>query len=108
MDEGAPIGTVSLPRLNLRRKLLFWKRSSLGSAPLRAVMRRNPPKANPDELIDDVMERMTAHSLTVIPVHDQDSGQFLGMVCSNEILELLALRDRVMKEAQTTDPEPSS
>ena len=68
-------------------------------------MRRNPPQANPDEPIDDVMERMTVNSLTVIPVHDQNSGQFLGMVCGNEILELLALRDRVMKETQTTDTE---
>ena len=70
-------------------------------------MRRNPPQANPEELIADVMERMTDNSLTVIPVHDQNSGQFLGMVCGNEILELLALRDRVMKETQTTDAEPT-
>ena len=107
LDKGVPVGTVSLVRLNFRRRLFFWKRSSFDSTPLRAVMRRNPPKANPDELIDDVMERMTASSLTVIPVHDQDSGQFLGMVCGNEILELLALRDRVMKETQATDAEPS-
>ena len=108
LDKGVPAGTVSLARLNFRRRLFFWKRNSFASTPLRAVMRRNPPKANPDELIEDVMERMTAHTLTVIPVHDQNSGQFLGMVCGNEILELLALRDSVMKETQTTDAEPSS
>ncbi len=107
LDGGVPVGTVSLPRLNFRRKLLFWNRSSLDNSPLRAVMRRNPPQANPEELIADVMERMTDNSLTVIPVNDQNSGQFLGMVCGNEILELLALRDRVMKEAQTTDAEPT-
>ena len=107
LDGGVPVGTVSLPRLNFRRKLLFWNRSSLDNTPLRAVMRRNPPQANPDELIADVMERMTDNSLTVIPVNDRDSGQFLGMVCGNEILELLALRDRVMKETQTTDAEPT-
>ena len=107
LDDGVPVGTVSLSRLNFRRKLLFRKRSSFDNTPLRAVMRRNPPQANPDELIDDVLERMTNHSLTVIPIHDPNSGQFLGMVCGNEILELLALRDRVMKEAQSTDAEPS-
>ena len=107
LDDGVPVGTVSLARLNFRRKLLFRKRSSFDNTPLRAVMRRNPPQANPDELIDDVMERMTNHSLTVIPVHDPNSKQFLGMVCGNEILELLALRDRVMKEAQSTDAEPA-
>ena len=107
LDEGVPVGTVSLSRLNFRRRLLFWNRSSLDNTPLRAVMRRNPPQANPEELIADVMERMTDNSLTVIPVHDQNSGQFLGMVCGNEILELLALRDRVMKETQTTDTEPT-
>ena len=107
LDGGVPVGTISLPRLNFRRKLLFWNRSSLDNSPLRAVMRRNPPQANPEELIADVMERMTDNSLTVIPVNDRDSGQFLGMVCGNEILELLALRDRVMKEAQPTDAEPA-
>ena len=107
LDGGVPVGTVSLPRLNFRRKLLFWNRSSLDNSPLRAVMRRNPPQSNPEELIADVMERMTDNSLTVIPVHDRDSGQFLGMVCGNEILELLALRDRVMKETQPTDAEPA-
>ncbi len=107
LDGGVPLGTVSLSRLNFRRRLLFWNRSSFYNTPLRAVMRRNPPQANPDETIDDVMERMTANSLTVIPVHDRNSGQFLGMVCGNEILELLALRDRVMKEAQPMDAEPT-
>lgn len=107
LDDGVPVGTVSLSRLNFRRKLLFRKRSSFDNTPLRAVMRRNPPQANPDELIDDVLERMTNHSLTVISIHDPNSGQFLGMVCGNEILELLALRDRVMKEAQSTDAEPA-
>ena len=107
LDGGVPVGTVSLPRLNFRRRLSFWNRSSFDNTPLRAVMHRNPPQASPDELIGDVMERMTAHSLTVIPVHDQNSGQFLGMVCGNEILELLALRDKVMKEAQNMGEEPA-
>ena len=107
LDGGVPVGTVSLPRLNFRRRLSFWNRSSFDNTPLRAVMHRNPPQASPDEFIGDVMERMTAHSLTVIPIHDQNSGQFLGMVCGNEILELLALRDRVMKEAQNMGEEPA-
>ena len=107
LDGGVPVGTVSLSRLNFRRRLLFWRRSSFDDTPLQAIMRRNSPQADPDELIEDALERMTDNSLTVIPVHDQNSGGFLGMVCSNEILELVALRDKVMKEAQPTDAEPA-
>ena len=107
LDGGVPVGTVSLSRLNFRRKLLFWNRGSFDDTPLQAIMRRNSPQADPDELIEDALERMTDNSLTVIPVHDQNSGGFLGMVCSNEILELVALQDKVMKEAQRMAAEPT-
>ena len=109
LDGGVPAGSVSLSRLKLRRRMLFWDRSSFDNTPLREVMHHNLPQANPEELIDDVMERMSANSLTVIPVHDPHSGKFLGMVSGSEILELLALRERVFSETQTMESnEPQS
>ena len=100
MDRGVPVGTVSLTRVNFRRRLFFWRRGSFGYTPLRALMRRRPPHANPDEPIQDALERMASSSLTIIPVMDRSTGQFLGMVSSNEILELVALMDEIREEAQ--------
>ena len=100
MDRGVPVGTVSLTRVNFRRRLFFWRRGSFGYTPLRALMRRRPPHANPDEPIQDALERMASSSLTIIPVMDRSTGQFLGMVSSNEILDLVALMDEIREEAQ--------
>ncbi len=100
VERGVPLGTVSLARLNFRRRLFFWRKNSFGDASLREVMRRNPPQASPDEPIDDALERMAANSLSIIPVHDRFSGEFQGMVDSREILELVALMDEIREEAR--------
>ncbi len=100
VDENVPVGTVSLARLNYRRRLFFWRRSPFGDTPLRQLMRRNPPKAMPDEPIDDVLERMAANSMTIIPVVDRGTREFLGMVDSLEILELVSLMDEIREEAR--------
>lgn len=100
MDRGVPVGTVSLTRVNFRRRLFFWRRGSFGETPMRRLMRRGPPHANPDEPIQDALGRMAESSMTIIPVMDRNTGQFLGMVSSNEILELVALMDEVREEAR--------
>ena len=100
MDRGVPAGTVSLTRVNFRRRLFFWRRGSFGETPMRRLMRRGPPHANPDEPIQDALERMAENSMTIIPVMDRNTGQFMGMVSSNEILELVALMDEIREEAR--------
>ncbi len=70
-------------------------------------MRRGPPHANPDEPIQDALERMAEHSLTIIPVMNRGTGQFLGIVSSNEILELVALMDEIREEARRMAAEPA-
>ena len=100
VEDEVPLGTVSLTRLNFRRRVFFWRKGSFNDTSLRALMRRNPPQASPDEPIDDVLERMAANSLTIIPVHDRFSGAFQGMVDSREILELVALMDEIREEAR--------
>ena len=107
IEGGVPAGTVSLARVNFRRRLLFWRRGSFGDTPLRLLMRRGPPHANPDEPIEDALSRMAENSLTIIPVMDRATGQFLGMVSSNEILELVALMDEIREEARRMAAEPA-
>jgi len=105
MERGAPVGTLSLIRVNFRRRLFFWKRGSFGDTPIRSLMRRGPPHANPDEPIDDALGRMAENSLTIIPVIDRNTGEFIGMVSSNEILELVALMDEIQEEARAMAAE---
>ena len=100
VERGVPAGTVSPARLNFRRRLFFWRRGSFGERPLRELMRRGPPHANPDDPIQDALERMAENSLTIVPVMDRSTGEFLGMVSSNEILELVALMDEIREEAR--------
>ncbi len=107
VERGAPVGTVSLTRVNSRRRLFFWRKGSFGDIPLRSLMRRGPPHSNPDEPIQDALERMAENSLTIIPVTDRNTGQFLGMVSSNEILELVALMDEIREEARRMVADPA-
>ena len=100
IERGVPVGTVSLARLNFRRRLFFWRRGNFYDTPLRYLMRRGPPHTNPDEPIQDALERMAENSLSIIPVMDRNNGQFLGIVFSNEILELVALMDEIREEAR--------
>ena len=107
VERGIPVGTVSLTRVNLRRRLFFWRRGIFGDTTLRSLMRRRPPHAYPDEPIQDALERMAETSLTIIPVMDRNTGQFLGMVSSNEILELVALMDEIREEARRMAADPA-
>ena len=94
VDGGAPVGIVSLGRL---RRLA---RGSWPSTPLRDVMHRNIPRARPDEPIDEVLERMTDHSLTVIPVMERGTDRFLGSVTSQDVLDLVVLMHQIDGEVQ--------
>lgn len=105
VERGVPVGTVSLTRVNFRRRLFFWRRGSFADTPLRSLMRRGPPHANPEEPIQDALERMAAGSMTIIPVMDGNTGEFLGMVDSHEILELVALMDEIREEARRMSAE---
>ena len=105
IERRVPVGTVSLTRVNFRRRVFFWRRGSFNDTPLRLLMRRGPPHANPDEPIEDALGRMAANSLTIIPVMDRTTGEFLGMVDSHEILELVSLMDEIREEARRMTAE---
>lgn len=81
--DGELSGIVSLSMLRYLPKDA-WDRT-----PLRDVVRRTTPQAHPDELVEDVLQRMTENSISALPVIDRDSEKFLGMVTSLDILELV-------------------
>ena len=92
VDKGNVVGVLSMTRLR------FVPRGSWETTPLGNVLRLHTPHAWPDEPIDDVLERMASHSLTVIHVQDRESGEFLGSVTSHDVLDLVALISEVEQE----------
>ena len=99
VDEGMPVGVVSLSRLR------FLRKDAWANTPLSEVLRRNIPQAWFDEPVDDVLQRMADHSLTVIPVMERESGKFLGTVTSDEVMDLVLLMDEVQGEVQRRQKE---
>ena len=95
LDDGSVAGIVSLTRLR------FVPRRTWSRTPLRNILRLQPPQAHPEEPIDDVLQRMTDHSLTVIPVMDKDTQSFLGTVTSYEILDLVILMEEIAAELES-------
>ena len=88
VDKGKFAGIVSLSMLRYLPRS-EWRRTDLGR-----VLRRNTPNANSEELVEDALQRMTENSLTVLPVLDKNTGEFIGTVTSNEILELVVYTAR--------------
>lgn len=88
VDKDELAGIVSLSMLRYVPKA-SWPTMQLGK-----IVRRNPPLAWPDEPVEDVLQRMTERSLTVMPVMDRESGKFVGVVTSQEILDLIVAEAR--------------
>ena len=88
VDQGELTGIVSLGMLRYLPKD-SWSTTRVGR-----IVRRNPPHAWPDEPVEDVLQRMTERSLTVMPVMHRESGEFLGMIASQDILDLIVAEAR--------------
>ena len=90
----APSGVVSLARmcrLDERRR---------AETSLSDLLRRDIPRASPDEPVDDVLLRMTDHSVSVIPIMERHTGRFLGSVASCDIVDLVVLMREIEGEAR--------
>ena len=83
VDQGKLAGVVSLNMLR------YLPRSEWETTSLERVMRKNAPQAHLDELVEDALERMTQNSLTVLPVVDKETGEFVGSISSHEVLEMV-------------------
>ena len=88
VDKGELAGIVSLSMLRYVPKD-SWSTTRVGK-----IVRRSAPHAWPDEPVEDVLQRMTERSLTVMPVMDRQSEKFVGMITSQDILELIIAEAR--------------
>ena len=88
VDKGEFAGIVSLSMLRYLPKA-SWSTTALGG-----IVRHRPATAWPDEPVEDVLQRMTERSLTVLPITDRESGKFLGMITRQDILDLMVAEAR--------------
>ena len=84
-DREALIGIVSVEMLR------YLPKEAWGHTRLDAVVRRKPPLAWPDELVEDVLQRMSEESVSVIPVVERDTERFLGAVSTSDITQLITM-----------------
>ena len=85
-DQGKFAGIVSVGML---RYLPYseWEHTTLDSVTRRIEM----PEASSDELVEDVLQRMTDSATTVLPVTDSETGEFIGSISSHEVVEMIVL-----------------
>ena len=88
VDNGNLTGIVSVSMLR------YLPHSVWAHTPLSQVIRQQTPTAYSDEYLEDALQRMTEHSLSVLPVVDSDTGKFRGSISSHEILEMLVFSAR--------------
>ena len=87
-EGGALAGVVSLAMLR------YLPRHSWFDTKLEKIARPTTPNTWPDEHVEDVLQRMTENSLTIMPVLERESGEFVGAITSQEILELITAEAR--------------
>ena len=87
-DSGELAGVVSLSMLR------YLPKSSWGSTPLSNVLNQQIHRAHPEDFVEDVLQQMKENSLTVIPVVDSATDQFLGTVTSRDILDVMMIEVR--------------
>ena len=80
-DKGIFVGIVSLSNL------MYLPKGDWATVPLRNVLRHEPLTASPEDLIEDVLQRMTERGFSVMPVIDDESRKFLGSVTSHDVLD---------------------
>ena len=67
-----------------------WEHTTLG----RVTRRVETSHAYSDEFVEDVLQRMTENSITVLPVIDSETSEFIGSISSHEVVEMIVLTAR--------------
>ena len=88
-DDGRFAGIVSVGMLRYLPHS-EWERTTLDSV----IRRIETPEASSGEFVEDVLQRMTDRSITVLPVNDAETGEFIGSISSYEIMEMIVLAAR--------------
>ena len=81
--DGRLAGIVSL------RMLRYLPPSEWEDTRLERVLRSDVPSAGADDPVEDALQQMTESSLTILPVTDRETGEFIGSISSHEILEMV-------------------
>jgi len=92
VDNNKVAGVVSLSRIRSVPK------RARSATELQELMRAHVPTAWPDELVVDVMELMARCSVTVIPVLDRLTGEFIGTLDSHNVVDIVSLMEEVKRE----------
>ena len=85
-DQGRFAGIVSVGMLRYLPHS-EWEHTTLGNV----TRRIETPEASSDEFLEDVLQRMTDNSITVLPVKDSETGEFIGSISSYEVMEMIVL-----------------
>ena len=83
VDGDALAGIVSMGAFR------YLPKSDWASATLGEMARQDTPVAYPDEPVEDVLQRMTEHGQSAIPVIDKETGTVLGSVRVGDVVELM-------------------
>ena len=89
LDDDSVPGIVSISMFRYVPEDI-WSDTELGQ-----LVRSDPPVAWLDEHVEDVLQRMAENYLTAMPVVERETGEFVGALNSNDILELVLNRGRV-------------
>ena len=87
-DGDTIVGVLSIDMLR------YLPEEDWPTTPISRLTRSEFSLAWPDEHVEDVLQRMRENSITAIPVVDRDSEQFVGVVYSNDILQLVLNKGR--------------
>ena len=82
--EGTQLqGIVSLGMLR------YLPRSQWSSTRIGEILRHVTPEASPEDLVEDVLQRMIDSGLTALPVVDPNTARFMGSITSYEALTMI-------------------
>ena len=85
VEQGKLAGIVSLSMLR------YLPHRDWENTPLGRVLRQNTPSVYSDEFVEDALQRMIESSLTVLPVSERETNEFIGSISSHEVLEMVVL-----------------
>lgn len=83
VDRGDLAGIVSIGMLR------YLPRDEWDTTTLTQTLRHNTPTAITEDYVEDALQQMTDNSITILPVIDAESNQFIGSIASHEILEMV-------------------
>ena len=87
-DGESVVGVMSLDMLR------YLPEEDWPTTPISRLTRSEFSLAWPDEHVEDVLQRMRENSMTAIPIVDRDSERFVGVINSNDILQLVMKKGR--------------